>query len=150
MEKYGAIWAIRDVLLKELLPCSEFSYQAFPLFSCQIIPILFQGRLQCSLNLLKIRCWMKKSYLETCTWFSRELEVTLGIRSLVPLGTSPAILGPGSYALPFLSSFFVDASQGDKFGSLLWIAREQLLLFSAIITKKTYFKVSLLFSLTTK
>lgn len=42
------------MLLKELLPCSEFSYQAFPLFSCQILPILSQGRLQCSLNLLKI------------------------------------------------------------------------------------------------
>lgn len=54
MEKYGAIWAIPGTLLKELLPCSEFSYQVLPLFSCQIMPILFQGRLQGSLDLLKI------------------------------------------------------------------------------------------------
>lgn len=54
MEKHGAIWAIAGMLLKELLPRSEFGYQAFPLLSCETTPILFQGRLQCSLNLLKI------------------------------------------------------------------------------------------------
>jgi len=50
VDKHDAIWAKLIVLLKELLPCSEFSYQAFN----QIMLMLLKVELQYSLNLLKI------------------------------------------------------------------------------------------------
>lgn len=51
--KSGKVWCgLSDT--RELLPCSEVGSQAFPLLSWHIMPILVEGRLRCSLNLLKM------------------------------------------------------------------------------------------------